>query len=457
MIELRSELKLAHLQQGNWMRYEKLALVATSRAARSVGLVAFATASLLAGEKALRIETIPSGAQVELNGSVVCGATPCTINVPDFYFGRKHTAFSAHAVQPLRARLTKEGYLPKATELSVGPIHLKNLKNEFLFDYYLLTTDRFVIQLDAVQQFISEAGASTSTLRTVARQPLPSEEVVRRALPAVLVVSTSEGWGTGFFVTANGLLVTNSHVVMGHATAIVTMSSGKSIESTAIYVEEGRDLAVIKIPVEGNPFLTLSLIPPAPGSEVIAIGSPGLRREGSELIGQASRGDMSELTNSVTKGVVSGIRRGTNGVWIQTDVALNHGNSGGPLLNQTGEAVGINTLGFSPLGLNGVNFSLASSEIAQVLASRFGLNQAVPTPRSTSIATPDSLGQPGAPQTMHNADILQLKSAGISDQVVIEAISSAGSVDFELDASHVIELNKAGLSDAVIQAMLRRH
>jgi len=112
---------------------------------------------------------------------------------------------------------------------------------------------------------------------------------------------------------------------------MVTTSSGRSIESTGIYIEESRDLAVIKVPVEGSPFLALSLTPPDPGSEVIAIGSPGVGPEGSQLIGQAGN---PELANSVTKGIVSGIRRGTNGMWIQTDVALNHGNSGGPLINQ---------------------------------------------------------------------------------------------------------------------------
>jgi hypothetical protein len=57
---------------------------------------------------------------------------------------------------------------------------------------------------------------------------------------------------------------------------------------------------------------------------------------------------------------------------------------------------------------------------------------------------------------MSNAAVLQLKNAGISDQVIIEAVNSASSVRFELDAAHLIELSKAGLSDAVIQAMLRR-
>lgn len=432
---------------------KKFAIVATARTMRGVGLVAITALSLWGGEKTVLLETIPPGAQVELNGSVVCAATPCSIKVPDYYFGAKHTAFSAHSDQPLRVRFTKEGYVPKAMELSTGPHRWKSLNNVNQYDYYLLPSDKFNIQLDSIQQFVPQTMVTSSSARPLSAQPMPSEEIVQRALPSIVVVSTTKGWGTGFFIAPNGLLATNGHVVGNHPSVMVTMPSGKSIESTGVFTEEGRDLAIIKVPVEGNQFLALSRTPPAPGSEVIAIGSPGLRADqGSQLIGNAQG---AELTNSVTKGVVSGIRQGTNGTWIQTDVALNHGNSGGPLLNQMGEVIGVNTLGFSPVGLNGVNFSLAASELAQVLGSRFGLN--LPAAPSTAETTPSQVQQPQSPQALSNAGVLQLKNAGISDQVIIEAINSATSVRFELDAAHLIELNKAGLSDAVIQAMLRRH
>jgi S1-C subfamily serine protease len=426
-------------------------IVATERIRRSVGLVAITAMSLWGGEKAVQLETIPSGAQVELNGSVVCARTPCSIKVPSYYSGRKHTAFSAHADQPLRVRFSKEGYVPKAIELTT-PHRWKSLNNDNQYDYHLLTSDKFTFQLDSIQQFIPQTTMSSSPPPTSA-QPVPTEEIVRGALPTVVVISTANGSGTGFFIASNGLLATNRHVVGNHPSVMVTMPSGKSIESTGIFAEEGRDLAIIKVPVEGNPFLGLSLTPPAIGSEVIAIGSPGLRVEqGSGLIGNAGG---TELTNTVTKGVVSGIRQGTNGIWIQTDVALNHGNSGGPLLNKMGEVIGVNTLGFSPVGLNGVNFALAASELAQVLASRFGWN---PSGIPSSVETTRSQAQQlQSPQAMSNADVLQLKKAGISDQVIIEAINGASRVRFELDVAHLIDLNKAGLSDAVIQAMLRRH
>ena len=93
---------------------------------------------------------------------------------------------------------------------------------------------------------------------------------------------------------------------------MVTMPSGKSIESTGIFAEEGRDLAVIKVPAEGNPFLGLSLAPPAIGSEVIAIGSPGLRVEQGSGVVVSFQGTMTVvretrplpgLDSSATQGV----------------------------------------------------------------------------------------------------------------------------------------------------------
>src|SRR5580692_7363075 len=77
-------------------------------------------------DKSVQVATIPAGAQVEVNGSVTC-TTPCSIKVPGYYFGKKRTAFSTHGIEPIRVRLTKDGYAPKTVDLTIGPIHWKNL------------------------------------------------------------------------------------------------------------------------------------------------------------------------------------------------------------------------------------------------------------------------------------------------------------------------------------------
>jgi serine protease Do len=208
----------------------------------------------------------------------------------------------------------------------------------------------------------SAAGASTGSL----------ENTVRDAIPAVVRISGSNGAGSGFFVTSDGLVVTNAHVVRNESSVTVTTSSGKSIQSSTIYADEDRDLAFIKVTGTNYPVLRLQTRPPNPGADVIAIGSP-----------------LSEqLTNSVTKGVVSGVRHGNHGTWIQTDTAMNPGNSGGPLLNTSGEVVGVNTMKLVEPDISGINFSLASSEIADLLKSRFGTSLApvAPAPVLSTVA-----------------------------------------------------------------------
>jgi hypothetical protein len=95
------------------------------------------------------IQTIPPGAQVEVNGNVNC-VTPCSITVPGYYFGRKHTALSAHGTQPVRVNLTKDGYVPKSAELTTGPIHWSSLNGVNGYDYYLISSETFTFQLDSL-------------------------------------------------------------------------------------------------------------------------------------------------------------------------------------------------------------------------------------------------------------------------------------------------------------------
>lgn len=338
-----------------------------------------ATAPLLAGDKQVHLDTTPPGAQVEVNGSVTC-TTPCVLKVPSYYFGKKRTAFSSHGIEPIRVRLTKPGYIPKSVDLTIGPVHWKNLYGNNLYDYYLVTSEQYKFQLDPVQDLLPETASPSKVLVADSTNPnqLSTEEIVRQASPAVVQVSTSKGSGSGFLVTPDGVVVTNAHVVDGENSATVLTSSGKAVESSLIYVDDDRDLAILKVAVQNHPFLTINLALPAPGSEVIAIGTPGLRDETGTLM----------LPNTVTKGIVSGIRKFPEattesvpwrvGTWIQTDASINHGNSGGPLLDRSGQVVGINTL--AGTGTPGLNFSLASSELAAMIQTKLGVKPSTVLP-----------------------------------------------------------------------------
>ncbi|NQV90498.1 trypsin-like peptidase domain-containing protein [Candidatus Uhrbacteria bacterium] len=144
--------------------------------------------------------------------------------------------------------------------------------------------------------------------------------------------------GTGFFVTKDGYLLTNRHVVDEEGvTFFVVTNDGEELPAELIDIDPLRDIAVLRVEGEDFPIVTLS------DSDTIRIGQTVI------AIGNT----LSEFRNTVTKGVVSGInRRVTAGdsydaevieQAIQTDAAINPGNSGGPLINLLGEVIGINT------------------------------------------------------------------------------------------------------------------
>ena len=143
-------------------------------------------------------------------------------------------------------------------------------------------------------------------------------------------------WGSGFLVDEDGHIVTNYHVVSGGEEFIVRLSDGSEVPAERLGVSQADDLAVLKVDpsqVRGIAPLTLAdSSKVTPGQLAIAVGSPF--RE----------------FNSIGVGVVSGIERGHTSVlhrpipdMIQTDVPLNPGNSGGPLLNADGDVIGVNT------------------------------------------------------------------------------------------------------------------
>ena len=182
---------------------------------------------------------------------------------------------------------------------------------------------------------------------------------VEKALPSVVTVKTSSGSGSGFFILDSGIIVTNKHVVGSNQSVSIVTSKGETLQSKSVFVHPTKDLALIKL--EGNGFPYIRLADPGSvnvGADVVAIGSPG-------VFGVT-------LQNTVTKGIVSSFRKSTeDGIVLQTDVAINSGNSGGPLLNSRGEVVGVNTFKVVGNSIEGLGFSIFVSEILEMLKTHF--------------------------------------------------------------------------------------
>jgi S1-C subfamily serine protease len=162
-------------------------------------------------------------------------------------------------------------------------------------------------------------------------------DLVKYAEPAVVRIQTNSGVGTGFFVTDDGYIMTNNHVVEGARKITVTMSDGMQYTGTVKGTDARSDLALLHIDATGlKPIALASLDDIDVGQDVVAIGY-ALDLEGGDGAGF-----------SVTTGIVSAKNRGIEenstilGA-VQTDAAINHGNSGGPLLTRSGLLVGVNT------------------------------------------------------------------------------------------------------------------
>ncbi|MCJ8147777.1 DegQ family serine endoprotease [Shinella sp. B3.7] len=165
--------------------------------------------------------------------------------------------------------------------------------------------------------------------------------------------------GSGVIVGANGIVVTNNHVIEGASDIKVALADGREFESTVVLKDERIDLAVLKIKSDAK-FSTL----PLGDSDAVQVGDLVLAIGNPFGVGQ-----------TVTSGIVSAlarnqVRSGDFGFFIQTDAAINPGNSGGGLVNMNGELIGINTAIFSRGGgSNGVGFAIPANLVKTFVAS----------------------------------------------------------------------------------------
>jgi len=190
---------------------------------------------------------------------------------------------------------------------------------------------------------------------------VPSNPMLQRMFPGIQVGPTTtrrqQSLGSGVIVSAGGYVVTNNHVIQGAEEIEVVLYDGRVMRASIVGTDAESDLAVLKIDAENLPSVAIAdKTPPNVGDVVLAIGNPfGLSR-------------------TVTMGIVSALGRQLPGVsvyedFIQTDAAINEGNSGGALINAYGELVGINSNIFSPVaGTNtGIGFAIPVGTAKAVL------------------------------------------------------------------------------------------
>jgi serine protease Do len=160
--------------------------------------------------------------------------------------------------------------------------------------------------------------------------------------------------GSGFFISEDGYVVTNAHVVADATAYTVTTSDGRELDAKLIGKDERTDLALLKVDGDDFKYVTFTHDQPKVGQWVLAVGNPF------------------GLGGSVTAGIISAngrdIGSGPYDDYLQIDAPVNRGNSGGPTFNMHGEVVGVNTAIFSPSGGNvGIAFAIPASIVSDVI------------------------------------------------------------------------------------------
>src|SRR6266498_1229195 len=237
-----------------------------------------------------------------------------------------------------------------------------------------------------VREVQASSAPASSTQTPGAKTELSINEIYKRAAPGVVQVTSTtivnvpadpffgnpffpqqqrqQSLGSGFVVDKAGHIVTNFHVVDGAKQVRVSFSNGASLKTTVVGTDPSSDLAVLKIDASSRALTPL----PLGDSDQIKVGDPVV-----------AIGNPFGLDRTVTAGIVSAIQRAItspNGYTIdhviQTDAAINHGNSGGPLLNGRGEVIGVNSqidTGDSGTSGNvGVGFAVPSNTVKTVIA-----------------------------------------------------------------------------------------
>ncbi len=258
---------------------------------------------------------------------------------------------------------------------------------EFFKNFYEET------QMDVAEINIPRASLPLTcslSLRGAEGEELSLQELYEKCSPSIVAISGYEdgksgyNWGTGVILSADGLILTNTHVIDDCDRATVTLFDDREFEALLVGADSISDVAVLKIDAEGLPAAefgeSASL---RVGDRVAAIGNP---------LGETFR-------STLTDGIISAIERGINYnghnmTLLQTNTALNEGNSGGALFNMHGQVIGVTNMKMmsSYSSIEGIGFAIPSSTVKNVVDAlvQYGEVRGRPSIGITVGAIPDN-------------------------------------------------------------------
>lgn len=233
---------------------------------------------------------------------------------------------------------------------------------DYMEEYYAgtRTEDQGVINIPT---FEKSAGFSLD-LAESSGSTLSTQEIYAKCAPSIVCLTAAAenklayySWGTGIIISADGYIITNTHIIAGCDTVTVELYNGDEYEAKLVGADTLSDISILKIEAKGlTPAEFASSSRLSVGDKVVAIGNP---------LGEAYR-----LTT--TDGIISGISRevnhnGTVMNLIQTNAAINEGNSGGALINSAGQVIGITNMKIiSSSGVEGIGFAIPSDTVKTI-------------------------------------------------------------------------------------------
>lgn len=203
-----------------------------------------------------------------------------------------------------------------------------------------------------------DAGLGAITLPLIAKTSYTDyPNMIENSVKSAVTIKTESGYGSGFIISESGYVLTNYHVIADTGKYEAIFNGGLTLPVTLVAKNKKRDVALLKITGGGFKALAIDTTEAAQktGTDVIAIGTPANIK----------------LGQTVTKGIISGMRDIDEQKLIQTDVSINSGNSGGALINKNGEVIGIVVAKMKGDNIEGLGFAIPINLALQSLNLKF--------------------------------------------------------------------------------------
>lgn len=320
------------------------------------------------------------------------------------------------------------------------------------------TNDTLTEQIQQLQKQI-ESNSNAANGNSVSGSPVSADgltpgQVYAKNVGSVVLINctvtttsygqtyTGTSAGSGFVLTEDGYIVTNAHVVDGASSISVTMHDGAEYTASLVGADETNDVAVLKVEAEGLQAVTLgSSDDLIVGDQVVAIGNPLGELTSTMTVGYVSARDRSVTTDSNTISM------------IQTDAAINSGNSGGPMFNMKGEVIGITTAKYSGESssgatIEGIGFAIPIDDVLPLIEDliNYGYINSAYLGVMVSDMDSDAASYYGMPVGAYVKEVTQgycAEAAGVNAKDIITAVGNieVGSVS---DLTKALRQFKAG-------------